>query len=535
MAVHIAGLYRTWCENPALSTQHAIAELIDNAFDAQATRIDMTYEEKEKDGRKTISLKLHDNGMGMQDKSALKAALTAYKRKTSPIPTDDTRCGKFGYGLPAAAACLCNRGGAVKILSKSEEAEDVLYCDFDLRKLTDTDRKRTDTDQEELDCGNAGVKDRKLWDERMKTVRSGTLLDFPNIYDRGSFTIAGFQAQAAFIWATKLAQADAATAKKRELVINGEKVIAKNFVRTSEKKDAEQICEQICWLVSSPPSQCSTIEIATDDEVKKGRSILRMQLIRPSDKGSRQEFLKGMTDYFLPAFGQSLGNTVCIVCERRGRIVSPFDGEACWTVPGCRPRDHVGCRALLSWDDEDLDSLLGVTECKSRQNKNNINLQIRNQIEHEFRQFCSRKPVVGGSTTGSLTKPFADTPPPEIVGGSAGVAAKPVKKKRTNITESVKKVIAATQGNKCMASVEGYSCPLFARGGDGSFDEALYEIDHIKEVSVSGDNSTDNLQALCPMCHRVKTRRFLQNKKKQKGAKAAGGAAAKAAVKASAR
>ena len=91
------------------------------------------------------------------------------------------------------------------------------------------------------------------------------------------------------------------------------------------------------------------------------------------------------------------------------------------------------------------------------------------------------------------------------------------------ITESVKKTIAARQSFKCAnnksdpwaSSPTTYDCPLW-QCRDGTFDEAGYEIDHIAEVSISGDNSVENLQALCPMCHRVKTRRFLQKKKSEK-------------------
>ena len=111
------------------------------------------------------------------------------------------------------------------------------------------------------------------------------------------------------------------------------------------------------------------------------------------------------------------------------------------------------------------------------------------------------------------------------------------------ITESVKKTIAARQSFKCAnnqsdawaSSPTNYDCTLW-QCRDGTFDEAGYEIDHIAEVSISGDNSVENLQALCPMCHRVKTKRFLQQKKLEKAVakttdKTTGGAKAKTAKK----
>lgn len=46
----------------------------------------------------------------------------------------------------------------------------------------------------------------------------------------------------------------------------------------------------------------------------------------------------------------------------------------------------------------------------------------------------------------------------------------------------------------------------------GSFDEAGFQIDHIIEVKHGGTNDPSNLQALCPSCHAVKTKRCAQQK-----------------------
>jgi len=83
------------------------------------------------------------------------------------------------------------------------------------------------------------------------------------------------------------------------------------------------------------------------------------------------------------------------------------------------------------------------------------------------------------------------------------------------VTESQKKSVAGKQNFKCKANITEYNCPLYFNGRDGTFDEAGYEIDHIEEVSLENNNDLDNLQALCPMCHRVKTKRFNQQKKKE--------------------
>ena len=87
------------------------------------------------------------------------------------------------------------------------------------------------------------------------------------------------------------------------------------------------------------------------------------------------------------------------------------------------------------------------------------------------------------------------------------------------LTESRKKTIAAKQGFKCANKdsivVPEYICKLW-QNSDGIFDEAGYEIDHKVEFSITKDDSDENLQALCPMCHRVKTKRYNQQKKKDK-------------------
>ena len=87
---------------------------------------------------------------------------------------------------------------------------------------------------------------------------------------------------------------------------------------------------------------------------------------------------------------------------------------------------------------------------------------------------------------------------------------------KRKVTESQKKTIAGRQNYKCRGNIWSYKCPLYFKSRDGTFDEAGYEIDHINELSVSNNNELGNLQALCPMCHRVKTNRFNQQKKKKK-------------------
>lgn len=71
------------------------------------------------------------------------------------------------------------------------------------------------------------------------------------------------------------------------------------------------------------------------------------------------------------------------------------------------------------------------------------------------------------------------------------------------VSDSQKKRVAGRQRYRCAASISNYKCPL---NGE-PFDESGYEIDHIQELRDGGSNDISNLQALCPMCHRVKTSR----------------------------
>lgn len=92
--------------------------------------------------------------------------------------------------------------------------------------------------------------------------------------------------------------------------------------------------------------------------------------------------------------------------------------------------------------------------------------------------------------------------------------------KRASISPAKKNIIAGKQHYKCankpksnIPYLENYNCVMWI-AYNGNFDEAGYEIDHIKELSVSKDNSDKNLHALCISCHKVKTKRFLMNKTK---------------------
>lgn len=94
-----------------------------------------------------------------------------------------------------------------------------------------------------------------------------------------------------------------------------------------------------------------------------------------------------------------------------------------------------------------------------------------------------------------------------------------VSKKRKYISNKIKEKVVVNQNNKCAnkplnpaINLKGYMCLLWYCN-DGNFDESGYQIDHIIEHCDEMNNSIENLQALCPNCHSVKTKRFMKQVK----------------------
>ena len=94
---------------------------------------------------------------------------------------------------------------------------------------------------------------------------------------------------------------------------------------------------------------------------------------------------------------------------------------------------------------------------------------------------------------------------------------------KRKLTESRKKDIAANQYYKCanrpgltLIGLKDYNCPLWDKANNdikGIFDKSGYEIDHIEEHCINGNDNDENLQALCKSCHSVKTKYFMRKHK----------------------
>ncbi len=91
--------------------------------------------------------------------------------------------------------------------------------------------------------------------------------------------------------------------------------------------------------------------------------------------------------------------------------------------------------------------------------------------------------------------------------------------KKRYISEKTKNIVLDKQYYRCAnnpmnpaINLSDYLCLLW-KYECGRFDESGYEFDHINEFCKTGNNELENIQALCPMCHSVKTKKFMKNKK----------------------
>lgn len=91
------------------STPHALAEIIDNSFDADATEVRIIFIQKQEEGRQHIDeILIADNGKGMTPEilqGALQFGNTTNTDLASMV-SNKTK-GKFGYGLPNSSLSQC--------------------------------------------------------------------------------------------------------------------------------------------------------------------------------------------------------------------------------------------------------------------------------------------------------------------------------------------------------------------------------------------------------------------------------------------
>ena len=97
--------------------------------------------------------------------------------------------------------------------------------------------------------------------------------------------------------------------------------------------------------------------------------------------------------------------------------------------------------------------------------------------------------------------------------------------KQRKVTQSMKDSVGSRQRFRCAnkpgsksRGIEDYLCPLWCieTADKGIFDGPGYDIDHIVEHVVSGNDDMSNLQALCKSCHIMKTKAFMRSRTRAK-------------------
>lgn len=116
------------------STTYALAEIIDNSFDAEATEVDIFFLEKKYGGRRRVEeIVILDNGLGMSA-DILQSALQFGKTTNTDIAevVRSKKKGKFGFGLPNASLSQCP---SVHVYSWTKGVAEANYVYLDLQEV----------------------------------------------------------------------------------------------------------------------------------------------------------------------------------------------------------------------------------------------------------------------------------------------------------------------------------------------------------------------------------------------------------------
>ena len=121
---------RAFSDSQYQSTAYAIAELIDNAIDAEAPRVDVLFQERielvrQRTSAEVSAVAVVDNGAGM-DLSTLWKALQFGGRDEG---SQSGIIGKYGVGLPTASVTQCSR---VDVWTWQDGISSALHCYLDV-------------------------------------------------------------------------------------------------------------------------------------------------------------------------------------------------------------------------------------------------------------------------------------------------------------------------------------------------------------------------------------------------------------------
>lgn len=125
--------------NQSMTPLQAVAELIDNSFDARATRVSVVINGTER------FLAVHDNGVGAPDPSKL-------VRIGDRQRNDSSGSGRYGIGAKDA---ICALGTFVRVLSRRNGLATTIFADFE--KITETGKWQADQSQAKTSPRHSGL------------------------------------------------------------------------------------------------------------------------------------------------------------------------------------------------------------------------------------------------------------------------------------------------------------------------------------------------------------------------------------------
>jgi hypothetical protein len=138
--VHSRGFFAS-ARELGIGTYDAVAELVDNSFDAGANTIHVTVEDIPSDEEGEVRIAVEDDGRGisptLEDEDGnewegVGFALSFGYRRDTP----GTRIGKFGWGLSAAGVCQSRR---TSVYTTTQQEDEYRYSYLDMDELAEQD------------------------------------------------------------------------------------------------------------------------------------------------------------------------------------------------------------------------------------------------------------------------------------------------------------------------------------------------------------------------------------------------------------
>jgi len=200
----------------------AVADVVDNSVAAEASNICLLLKQ---DFRGNVTLRIYDDGIGMDEDELLKAM-----QYGSPVRKSKASLGKFGLGLKTASTAFCRR---LKVVSRNKPASPLHVAVWDVDHVSGTNKW-------EVLTGPAEKDDTAAFDEVL-SGKSGTLVIWENA-DR-------------VIKAYKKATGPAAVAAFKKIVEGLRHHLAtifQRFLDTSDKRAARHVKMSLNGEVITP-------------------------------------------------------------------------------------------------------------------------------------------------------------------------------------------------------------------------------------------------------------------------------------------